>query len=317
MSFWTGSRVLVTGANGMTGSHLCRELLKVGARVRGLVRSTSQLDNLLDIREDLELVVGDVTEPPSLFRALKGVDYCFHSAAMVSVVGALEASDMTIQVNAVGAHNVAWAAMKSGVKKMLHISTCHVYGDQAEYPIQETAPPRPIGTYAASKFSGEILVRSLVSQGFPVVFSRSFAKFGPGQSTKFLIPNIISQLLDGQEVRLGDPRPTRDYSYIVDIVRGYILMLEKGRSGEIYHLSSGEERAVSELFKRIAELCSVPSRPVWNQHTRPIDAMRQAGDSTKARRELGWEPQVPLEEGLRLTIEWWRERLAQRSEVVG
>ncbi len=315
MSFWRGVPVLVTGANGLTGSHLCRELLKEGARVRGLVRPTSRLENLLDIRDRMELAVGDVTDPATLRPALAGVGCLFHSGAVVSLSDAMHDPDKAIQVNSVGAYNIASSAMKAGVKKMLHIGTCHIYGDQPVYPIPETAVPRPIGIYAAAKFSGEILIRSLLLQGFQVVFSRSFAKFGPGQSTHFLIPNIIAQVLRGEEVRLGDPRPTRDYCYITDVVRGYMRILEKGRAGEIYHLSSGVERSVEQIYDLVARMCESRVRPVWNQSARSIDTLRQAGDSTKNRTELGWEPQVSFEEGLRTTIAWWRERMVERVVV--
>lgn len=315
MSFWDGARVLVTGASGFTGSHLCRELVKEGARVTGLIRPASSVDPLRDLQQQVEWVRGDITEPSSLEGALKGVEYVFHPAAVVSLSEAMTWPEKAIQVNSVGAYHVARSAKSAGVKKLLYVSTCHVYGDQPEYPIREAALPRPAGIYSAAKSCGEILVRSQISRDFPIVFSRAFAKFGPGQSTQFLIPNIISQLLRGGTVQLGDPRPTRDYTYVVDIVRGYLRILERGRSGEIYHLSSGVERSVSEIYETIAQLCEVSLRPVWNTAPRTIDILRQVGDSTKARTELGWQPQVGFEEGLQWTIAWWRERLYQGSPV--
>jgi dTDP-glucose 4,6-dehydratase len=148
------------------------------------------------------------------------------------------------------------------------------------------------------------------------VFSRAFAKFGPGQSTQFLISNIVSQLLQGEAVHLGDPLPTRDYTYIADLVQGYMRILEKGRPGEIYHLSSGVERSVSEIYETISRLCGARVPPVWNSAFRAIDIARQVGDSTKVRAELGWQPDVDFEKGLQLTIEWWRQRL-HRGSLVG
>ena len=313
MSFCTGSTVLVTGANGLTGSHLCRELVKAGARVKGLVKPASQLENLQEIRESIELVLGDITEPDSLVSALRGVDYLFHPAAVVSLSDAMAFPEKAIQVNSVGAFNIAHAAVQAGVKRMLHIGTCHLYGEQPEYPIRETAIPRSAGIYAAAKFSGEILVRSLLSDRFQVVFSRSFAKFGPGQSEHFLIPHIIAQLLRGTDVQLGNPLPTRDYLYITDVVHGYLRILEKGRAGEIYHLSSGVERSVEEIFQTVSRVCGVQARPLWNHTRRSLDTMRQVGDSSKARNELGWSPRFTFEEGIRRTAEWWRERLSRDS----
>ncbi len=315
MSFWNGARVLVTGASGFTGSHLCRELVKEGARVRGLVRPVSPLDRLRDLTEWVELMQGDITDPSSLERPTEGIDYVFHPAAVVSLSEAMARPEKAIEVNTLGAYQVARAAKSAGVKKFLYVGTCHVYGDQPEYPIRETAIPRPVGIYSAAKLSGEVLVRSLTSPDFPILFSRAFAKFGPVQSTQFLIPNIVSQMLQDREVRLGDPRPTRDYTYIVDIVRGYMRILEKGRPGEIYHLSSGVERSVSEIYETIGRICGVRVPPVWNSASRAIDIVRQVGDSTKVRAELGWQPGVDFEEGLQLTVEWWRQRLRRGSLV--
>jgi nucleoside-diphosphate-sugar epimerase len=258
---------------------------------------------------------GDITDPSSLERPMKGIDYVFHPAAMVSLSEAMARPEKAIEVNTLGAYHVACAAKSAGVKRFLYVGTCHVYGDQPEYPIRETAIPRPVGIYSAAKLSGEVLVRSLISRDFPVVFSRAFAKFGPGQSTQFLIPNIISQLLQSGEARLGDPRPTRDYTYIADLVRGYLRILEKGRPGELYHLSSGVERSVSEICETIHRICGARVPPVWNSDSRAIDIVRQVGDSAKVRAELGWRPGVDFEEGLRLTVEWWRERLRQDSLV--
>lgn len=309
MSFWADSTVLVTGANGLTGSHLCRELLKAGARVKGLVKPAARLENLRGIQERVELIQGDITEPDSLTGAMRGVEYLFHPAAVVSLSDAMAFPEKAIQVNSVGAFHVAHAAVQAGVKRMLNIGTCHIYGEQPEYPIQETAVPRSAGIYAAAKFSGEILVRSLLSDQFQVVFSRSFAKFGPGQSEHFLIPNIIAQLLRGTDVQLGNPHPTRDYLYITDVVHGYMQILEKGRAGEIYHLSSGMERSVQEIFETISRICGVQARPLWNHTRRTLDTMRQVGDSSKVRDELGWRPRFTFEEGIRWTADWWRERL--------
>ena len=317
MSFWSGASVFVTGANGLTGSHLCRELIQAGARVKGLVKPTSRLENLQDIRGQVELTLGDVTDPASMTDTLRGTDYLFHPAAVVSVADATAWPEKAIQVNSVGAFHVAQAAAKAGVKRMLHIGTCHIYGDQPVYPIQETAVPRCPGIYSAAKYSGEILVRTLLSDRFQIVFSRSFAKFGPGQSEQFLIPRIISQMLRGGEILLGDPKPTRDYLYIVDVVHGYMRILEQGRSGEIYHLSSGVERSVAQIFETITHLYGVQARPVWNQMVRPLDPARQLGDSTKARAELGWKPRFTFEQGIEKTMEWWKARLLSQVGVGG
>ena len=308
MSFWKDSTVLVTGAHGFTGSHLCRELLKKGARIKAFVKENSALTNLEDITDKIQINYGDITDMYSLERTMDGVDYVFNPAAVVPVMEARKSPQSTIYVNTVGSFNVAYIAMNSKVKKMLQISTCHVYGNQpeSELPIKETTIPKPGDIYAASKYAAEIYLKSLVEQGFPIVFSRAFAKYGPCQGTKFLIPRIIVQLLKGEIPKLGSPNPTRDYSCIIDIVKGYMLVLEKGTPGEIYHLSSEKEISVAEIYHMISKLLNVNSKPVWNLDYRAHDIMRLYGDSSKAKRELGWQPQLTLEEGIKITIAWWK-----------
>jgi len=224
MSFWKGKEVLVTGAHGFTGSHLCRELIHQGANVRAFVKNGGMIGNLKDIKNKLTIFSGDITDITSLFTAMEGVDYAFNPAAIVPVVEARQSPQSCYQVNIMGAFNVAYAAMKSGVKKMPHISTCHVYGNQqnVEIPIKETVPPSTVDVYSASKNAAEICLRPLVDQGFEIVFTRAFAMYGPGQREQYFIPRVISQLLRGQAPKLGNRHPTRDYCYIEDIVKGYL-----------------------------------------------------------------------------------------------
>lgn len=311
MGIWNEAVVLVTGAHGFTGSHLCRELIRAGAQVKALVKRGASLLNLKDIQTKCALVLGDVTDFGGLLDALEGVDYVFHPAAIVPVMEARSDPQKSFMVNGIGAFNVADAARQVGVKKMLHISTCHVYGNQpeSELPIKETALPFPGDLYAASKIAAEIYLRPLIDEGFPILISRAFAKYGPGQAAQYLIPHIITQLIRGETPQLGSSKPTRDYSYILDIVRGYMLILEKGEPGEIYHLSSEREISVREVYEKISKIVGVQTRPVWNENLRTQDILRLFGDSEKARKKLGWKPEIGLEDGLKQTVDWWKRRM--------
>ena len=308
MSFWKNTRVLVTGAGGFTGSHLTRQLSISGAKVRALVRPGSDRTNLDDVRNRIEIVEGDVTDLDGLLKTLKDVDYVFNPAAIVPVMQARENPQKTFQVNSIGAFNVAWAGIKTGVKKMLHVSTCHVYGNVKELPIKETTIPRPGDLYAASKYAAEIYLRPLIDEGAPIVISRAFAKYGPGQDSQYLIPRIITQLLKGERPKLGSPKPSRDYSHITDIVKGYMILLEKGDPGEIYHLGSERETTVEDVYRAIAGMLRVDVEPTWNDLVRPQDILRLFGDSGKARRRFGWKPLIGFKEGLLDTIEWWKKK---------
>ena len=309
MNFWNNAKVLVTGAHGFTGSHLTRQLTLQGAKVRALVKASSDHSNLSDLAGKIEIFNGDVTDLQGLYKACEGIEYIFNPAAIVPVMDARKDPQRAFQVNSIGSFNVAWAGLKCGMKKMLHVSTCHVYGNVKELPIKETTVPQPGDLYAASKYAAEIYLRPLIDEGAPVVISRAFAKYGPGQGAQYLIPRIISQMVAGETPKLGSPRPSRDYSHIVDIVKGYMVLLEKGTPGEIYHLGSDKETTVGEVYKTIAKILNVTAEPVWNDSTRPQDIMRLFGDSSTTRKKFGWKPENSLEEGLKDTIQWWKKKL--------
>jgi nucleoside-diphosphate-sugar epimerase len=310
MSFWKNVNVLVTGANGFTGSHITRELVRNGARVRALVKNGGMVSNLLDIRKKISIYSGDICDITSLFPAMEGVDYVFHPAAIVPVLEARQSPQACLQVNVLGSYNVAYAATKTGVKRMLHISTCHVYGNtkDVELPIKESVTPRPVDLYSASKYSAEICLRPFLDQDFPVIFTRAFAMYGPCQREQYFIPRVITQLLSGVVPRLGTPDSTRDYCFIEDVARGYLLALEKGIPGQVYHLSSQKEVVIGDIYKLIVRLMGKEDvEPQWNATTRTQEIMRLSGDSSKARKEFGWAPTIGLEDGLGRTIQWWRD----------
>lgn len=308
MAFWKGKNVLVTGANGFTGSNLCKELLAEGANVKAFVKRGGVLFNLNEIKNDVQISLGDITDLTSLMKATEGVDYVFHSAAVVPVVEAREVPSSTIQVNVMGTFNVAWAAMKNNVKRMLHMSTCHIYGNQSEnkLPLGEDTVPNPVDIYSSSKFAAELVLKPVISQGFDIVISRAFNKYGPGQRGDFFIPKVISQVLKGQTPKLGNPNTSRDYSYVMDIVKGYMAIVEKGKKGEIYHLCSGNETRIGDLCEKIIEACGSDVKPIW-ESIRAQDISRSYGNCSKAKNELGWKPTTSLDKGLRLTVEWWKK----------
>ncbi len=317
MDFWKDRTVLVTGAHGFTGSHLCRELLRDGAKVKALHKKDGDLENLSDIRNQLSLCEGDVLDFDGLLKHLEGVDFVFNPAAVVPVMDARKNPQRSMSVNGIGSFNVAYAAMKSGVKRMVHVSTCHVYGNlpESELPIRETATPRPGDLYAVSKYAAEIYLRPLIDEGFPVIITRAFAKYGPGQGPQYFIPRVITQLLNGKNPKLGSPKPSRDYSYVADVVKGYMLALERGKAGEIYHFSSENETCMGTVYDIIKKLLKISTEPSWNEETRPQDIMRLFGSSQKAREQLGWKPVISLEEGLKLTIDWWKSKMAKTNSA--
>ena len=309
MTFWEGKNVLVTGANGFTGSNLCAALLEAGANVRAFVKRGGNLSNILEIRNNIEVMRGDLTDYISILKSMEGIGIVFHSGAIVPVIEARDVPNNTAQVNAIGTLNVALAALNKGVKKMVYTSTCHVYGNQPpeKLPLTENTRPNPADIYSATKYAGEILISPFVEQGLGIIITRSFNKYGPGQRGNYFIPTVITQVLKCQTPKLGNPNPTRDYIYIGDAVRGYMLTAELGKQGEIYHFSSGKETRMGDLCDKILEACDAKNlEPIWETNIRTQDISRSYGDSSKARKEFGWEPKIDLDVGLRRTVDWWR-----------
>lgn len=311
MDFWKGKNVLVTGASGFTGSHLCRALVNASANVRAYIRRGSSLFNLSDIVNKVQIVRGDITDLTSLFNSMKGIDYVFHVAAIVPVAESRDLPYSSFQVNTVGVFNVAWAAERNNVKRMLYTSTCHVYGDQPsdKIPIKEETQPNPIDVYSASKYAGEILLRPFInnSDGLEVVITRAFNKYGPNQIGDWLIPRTIRQVLNKQNPKVGNPSSTRDYTFIEDAVNGYMAVMELGEHGETYNLPSGIETSVKDAVEKIINISGVPVNPIWDTSYRKFDVPRSCGDGSKAKSKLGWKAKTSLEEGLKTTIEWWKK----------
>jgi len=307
--FWEDKRVLVTGADGFAGAHLCEELLKEGAEVRAFIRSGA-IKNLESL-EGIEIARGDVLDAQSLKNAMKQIDIVFHAAALTLIPETRAMMTNTFSINAGGTLNVLLAAKERAVKRVVYVSTCHVYGKQENFPITEESRPNPIDIYSSSKLAAEHLCTSFVKMfGLDVLISRAFNHFGPRQRQEFLIPEVITKLLREDELTLGNPKPTRDYSYVKDVVRGYLLLAQHGQPDEVYHFCTGVERSVKEILETIIRVGGFSSEPKWNPAHRKVDIPRSYGDFSKAKRELGWEPKVSFEEGIRKTIEWYKDKLA-------
>jgi len=312
--FWEAKNILVTGSNGFAGRNLSSLLASLGSRVRCFVRSK----NGFSLNEGgTTPVVGDVQDYQSVLDALKGVDVAFHLAAITLIPETRAKTFNTFATNALGTLNFLMAAKAQEVPKLVYVSTCHVYGKQEKLPITEDTAAKPIDIYSASKLSGESLALSFAEMhGMNISISRAFNHYGPYQRPDFLIPSIILRLLKGEKLAMGNPSPTRDFSYVEDIVRGYALLAEKGRSSEIYHLSSGEERSVQEIVETIMKISGVKSEVHWNPEARRVDIARSVGDYSKARKELGWTPRVDFEDGMKKTVAWYRSQLDLRNPEI-
>jgi len=313
---WAGKEVLVTGAGGFIGSHLTERLLQEGASVRALVYSDREghIGNLRDAQHEykdkLQMCFGNIRDAAFVGAMTRGMDTVFHLAAITSVVYSYSNPDDTVTTNVFGTLNVCNAARHEGVRRLVHTSSAGVYGStNGNTAISEKHPVRAHNPYTASKLAADSVIESFfLSYELPVTTVRIFNVFGPRVSRFLIIPTIINQLLKGSELKLGDVTPTRNFTYVSDIVEAFMLMAESDNVvGEVVNFGSSEAITIGGLAQKIGQLMGKDvSIKTHADRLRPkkSEIQRVVADISKARELLGWEPKVDLEEGLRRTIEW-------------
>lgn len=313
---WTGCKALVTGAGGFIGSHLCERLLSLGADVRGIVHgnmrgSVGYLGNV-DPKHahKLEICGGNLRDGAFVREAAVGVDTIFHLGAITSVAYSYANPEETMITNVFGTLNVCTAARHEHVRRLVHTSSAGVYGAaKAGEPISETHPLAAHNPYTASKLAADFTVESFhLSYDLPVTTCRIFNIYGPRIGRFLVIPTIIMQLMRGRELRLGDLTPTRNFTYVDDIVNAFIRMAEEDAVvGEVVNFGSTRAITIGELAQLIADLMGKDVSIVSDtSRLRPkqSEIQRVLADSTKAKTLLGWEAETDLEEGLQRTIDW-------------
>jgi nucleoside-diphosphate-sugar epimerase len=306
---------LVTGGAGFIGSHLVRFLL-----TRGQVRvlddfSSGTLDNLTEVLPHIELLRGSVTDAALVQKAVEGCEVVFHLAAQVSVPLSLEQPVETFEVNLYGTQLLLEAARQAGVRRFVFASSAAVYGDAPRLPKRETMLPRPISPYAWSKWYGELLCRDYWRvYGVPTVSLRFFNVYGPRQNPysqyAAVIPRwITAALTDHKPIVYGDGKQTRDFVYIEDLLQGLWLAAEHPEAvGRVFNLASGRAYSLLELLQAIEEAVGSPLEPQFTS-PRPGDIRHSFADIRAARGILGYEPRISLQEGIRRTLNAYREAM--------
>lgn len=309
----------MTGAAGFIGSHLTEALVTRGARVRALVHynANDHLANLnhvpLDIRNSVEIVRGSVLNPEGMIAAADGCEVIFHLAALIAIPYSYLNPREHFETNVIGTYNVARAAQLAGVRRFIHTSTSETYGTAIFTPITEDHPMQGQSPYSASKIGGDKVVESLhLSFDLPAVTVRPFNTYGPRQSPRAVIPAIISQLIQGDTLRLGSLDPERDLTFCTDTAAGFVAAAEAGDDalGETFNLGSGKAISIGELARRLIQSVN-PAASLETDDARIRPARSEVGlllaSNEKARTVLGWEPEVGLDEGLELTVDFMRE----------
>lgn len=311
-----GKTALVTGGMGFIGSHLVEKLVQSGCRVKALGRynSRGQVGWLQDSPHlpEVEVMLGDVRDTEFVRKSVAGCDYVFHLAALIGIPYSYSAPRSYFHTNVEGTLNVLEAVRELDGCKLIHTSTSEVYGSAQTVPISEKHPLQGQSPYSASKIGADKLVESFYrSFELPVVTVRPFNTYGPRQSTRAVIPTIITQCLEKGEVSLGSLDPTRDFNFVGDTVSGFIAASQSDKAcGATVNLGSGKEISIGSLVKLIAELTG--ARLVIKQEEKRIrpkdsEVSRLLADNTLATQILDWSPRVSLREGLTRTIEWFRE----------
>ncbi len=321
MSTAKQERAFITGITGFAGSHLAEYCLRAGLQVYGLTRGGGKLDNLTDVQGEIELVEADLGDAGAVRRILNLVrpQQIFHLAAQTSFQSP---GSLLLQTNILGTFNLLEACRNlPAVPRVLVASSSAVYecAELPGEPISEATPLNPSNAYGLSKATQDRLAqRFFVLHGLPVVTTRAVNHTGPRERSTYVCSAIAKQIAELEQgkrpptLSVGNLETRRDFSDVRDIVRGYVLALIRGRIGEVYNLASGQASAVGTILQLLLALSGVKAEVVQQpSRLRGADVPCQVGDSTKAARELGWRPEIPLAHSLRDLLNYWRERVAR------
>lgn len=318
---WQDKRVLVTGAGGFIGSHLVDELLEQGADVTAFVHYNARNDwGMLEGRyndktPNLSVIAGDITDSLFVKKAVSGKEIVFHLAALIGIPYSYVAPESYVNTNIKGTLNIMQACLDAEVDRVVHTSTSEVYGTAQYTPIDEKHPLQGQSPYSASKIGADKIAESFYcSFGLPVTTIRPFNTFGPRQSTRAVIPTIITQALTSSSVKLGSLTPVRDLTYVADTVQGFIKLAESKKTvGKTINTGSGRGVTIGELANIIIGQVN-PGATITceKERIRPdkSEVMQLLCDNRCAKDLAGWEPGYSLEDGLSLTIDWMKEHIS-------
>jgi len=306
---------LVTGGAGFVGSHIASALDASGARVRVIDDlSTGYAENLEEIGGRVEFVRGSLLDPEALRRALDGVEVVFHEAAIPSVPRSVEDPAETHRACAEATFALLLAARESGVRRMIYAASSSAYGDQPTLPKVEGMAPQPLSPYAAAKLVGEYYCQVWSrTYSFETVSLRYFNVFGPRQDPGSQYSGVISRFIDAlmsgaRPVIYGDGEQSRDFTYVSNVVDANLRAAETTRGvGEVINVANGERITLNELLDTLKRVTGKTDAEAEYREPRVGDVHHSHADITLAREFLGYEPRVGLEEGLRKTIEWWKQ----------
>ncbi len=308
-------KILVTGAGGFIGSHLTEMLVNRGYDVRAFVHYNSfnswgWLDSANNsIKNNIEVIAGDICDPYIVKKAVLGCDAIFHLAALIAIPYSYHAPASYIETNIKGTLNIVQAARECEIEKLVHTSTSEVYGTGKFVPITEEHPLQAQSPYAASKIGADqVAISFYKSFGTPVAIIRPFNTYGPKQSARAIIPTVITQIISGKrKIKLGALSPTRDFNFVEDTVKGFIDIAESdGTVGEVINVGSNFEISIGDTVNLISEIIGKTIEIETDlQRNRPTksEVERLWADNRKAKELTNWKPKYGGREGFRKGLE--------------
>ena len=315
--------VLVTGGAGFIGSHIAATLAGQGAHVRIIDDlSTGHLDNLQEIKGHVDFVRASLTDEETLRRVLEGVELVFHQAAIPSVPRSVENPRETHQACVEATFSLLMVARERHVRRLVYAASSSAYGDQPTLPKTEEMRPDPLSPYAAAKLVGEYYCQVWArTYNLETVCLRYFNVFGPRQDPSSpysgVISRFIAALLSGtRPVIFGDGEQSRDFTYVANVVDANLRAAETTRGvGQVINVANGERITLNELLGVLKKITGQTDVEAEYREPRLGDVRHSLADISRARDLLEYEPRVGLEEGLRLTIDWWKQsRFAKSSD---
>lgn len=315
-SFWKNRKVLVTGAGGFIGSHLCELLIDEGAEVTAMLHydcrpSRSNLDFLVSEKlSKIKFISGDICDPFFVRTNTRGMDTVFHLAALIAIPYSYVAPQTYFRTNVEGTLNIVEACRSENIRRLVHTSTSETYGTAIYTPIDEKHPLQGQSPYSASKIGADKVVESYhLSFNLPAVTLRPFNTYGPRQSARAIIPTIITQLFsESSEIKLGELSPVRDLNFVKDTVAAFLAAAQFDNCiGKTLNAGSGRSITIGELATLLMKLTG-REKPIVTDKDRlrpeKSEVFKLIADSSQLQELTGWKPRYILEDGLRHTIDF-------------
>lgn len=307
---------LITGVAGFIGSNLAHELVRLGEQVRGLDNlSTGKLENLSELNGKIEFRKLDLLDSDGVIEMCRGVDFVLHQAAIPSVPKSVLDPAGTHNANVNGTLNLLLAARAAKVKRIVYAASSSVYGDAPALPKYEAMLPNPISPYAVQKLTGELYLSSFYRvYGLETVSLRYFNIFGPRQDPASqysgVLAKFVSQMLANQQCTIfGDGEQSRDFTYIDNAVNANLIACQAPAeqvAGGVFNVGTGHRFSLNETFYLLSKIIGYDRQPVYAE-ARAGDVRHSLADISKSRKAFGYEAKIGFEDGLRRTVEWYKQ----------